>query len=80
MAVVDFEMPKLGEVMEEGTVSEWFKEPGETVSLGDPLVAVESDKAVLEVESPVDGVLKEILVEVDEKVPVGTVCAKIETD
>ena len=44
-------LPKLGQTMEEGTIVEWLKKEGDTVKRGDVLFQVESDKAVLEVES-----------------------------
>lgn len=44
-------MPLLGESMEEGVLVRWFKKEGEKVERGEPLFEVETDKAVLEVES-----------------------------
>ena len=76
----EFKMPMLGEVMEEGTIGEWFAEIGDEVEKGDEMMAVENDKALLEVESPVDGVIREILVAAGETAPVGAVLAKIELD
>jgi pyruvate dehydrogenase E2 component (dihydrolipoamide acetyltransferase) len=69
---VEFTMPKLGHLMEEGMVSRWLKGVGERVEKGDILLEVEMDKAVLEVESFVSGTLLQILVEEGETVPVGT--------
>lgn len=69
---VEFTMPKLGHLMEEGTVGRWLKQVGEKVEKGDMLLEVEMDKAILEVESFLSGMLLQILVEEGETVPVGT--------
>ncbi|MGH2551252.1 MAG: biotin/lipoyl-containing protein, partial [Thermomicrobiales bacterium] len=50
-------MPRLGWTMESGTLVEWFKGNGETVNAGELLFAVETDKAVQEVEALDTGVL-----------------------
>jgi len=65
-------LPKLGQTMEEGVIVEWLKKEGDVVSRGDVLFQVESDKAVLEVESRYKGVLLKILVKPNVKVPVLT--------
>lgn len=67
-----FTMPKLGHLMEEGTVLQWRKQVGDRVEKGDILLEVETDKAALEVEILYNGVLVEILVNAGETVPVGT--------
>ena len=78
--LVNFEMPMLGEVMEEGTIGEWFIEVGDSIEKGDDIMAVENDKALIEVDSPFDGVVKEILVAAGETAAVGAVLARIELD
>ncbi len=65
-------LPKLGQTMEEGIIVEWLKREGDAVNRGDILFQVESDKAVLEVESRHKGVLLRILVGPNVKVPVLT--------
>jgi pyruvate dehydrogenase E2 component (dihydrolipoamide acetyltransferase) len=70
-------LPKLGQTMEEGTIVEWAKNPGDPVSRGDVLFTVETDKAVLEVESSVRGFLHKILVPAGEKLPVLSVVGLI---
>ncbi|MCE5260122.1 MAG: 2-oxo acid dehydrogenase subunit E2 [Chloroflexi bacterium] len=57
-----FLMPKLGQTMEEGTVVDWLKKEGDTVSRGEEICEIESDKAVLPAESTAKGVLLKILV------------------
>jgi len=75
---IEFTMPMLGEVMEEGRVVAWRKQVGDAITKGEILLEVETDKAVMEVESPATGVLVKILVEEDETVPVNTPLALIE--
>jgi pyruvate dehydrogenase E2 component (dihydrolipoamide acetyltransferase) len=73
----DIIMPKLSDTMVEGTLLKWFKQEGDYVQLGETLFEVETDKAVLEVESSVSGMLTKILVKAGERAPVGTVIAVI---
>ena len=56
-------MPKIGLDMEEGTIEQWLKKVGDTVKEGDPLVEIETDKAVTTVESALNGTLVEIVAE-----------------
>lgn len=70
-------MPKLGMTMEEGTVHAWFKQEGEPVEEGEPLLSVLTDKIDIEVEAPVSGVLRKILVQQGEMVPINTPIAVI---
>lgn len=63
-------MPLLGQTMEEGTIIKWFKNEGDTVKEGEPLLEVMTDKVNMEVEAPEDGVLRKILAQVDDIVPV----------
>jgi pyruvate dehydrogenase E2 component (dihydrolipoamide acetyltransferase) len=64
-------MPKLSDTMTEGTLVRWLKKEGETVSLGDILAEVETDKATMEMESFEEGVLKEVYVKEGGKIGVG---------
>jgi pyruvate/2-oxoglutarate dehydrogenase complex dihydrolipoamide acyltransferase (E2) component len=57
---MDFLVPKLSATMESAKVLRWLKQPGDKIKAGDPLVELETDKAAMEVESPVDGVLGQI--------------------
>jgi pyruvate dehydrogenase E2 component (dihydrolipoamide acetyltransferase) len=70
-------LPELGESVTEGTITEWLVEVGDEVSEDEPLFELSSDKIDTEVPSPASGVLKEIKVDVDETVEVGTVVAII---
>lgn len=75
--VYEVTMPKLGETVTEGVVSQWLKKVGDTVAFDDPLFEVSTDKVDSEVPSPYDGVLLEILVGEGDTVPVGTAIARI---
>lgn len=66
-------MPPLGETMDEGTIVRWLKKVGDPVERGEPLMEVETDKTVIEVESFGSGVLRKIIVPEGQRVPVGTV-------
>lgn len=70
-----FGMPSLGHTMEKGKVIEWLKQEGDTLSKGEPLVVIETDKVVTEVESPADGVLLKIAVGAEEERPIGATLA-----
>jgi len=66
--------------MEEGKLISWKVKAGEVVKRGDVIAEVESDKAIMEVQSFKNGVVSELLVEEGAEVPVGTVIARIETE
>lgn len=63
-------MPLLGQTMEEGTIIRWFKNEGDEVKAGEPLLEVMTDKVNMEVEAPVSGVLRKIIAKPDDVVPV----------
>ena len=67
----EIQMPKLSDTMTEGTLVAWKKKRGDTVSAGEVLAEIETDKATMEWESPEDGTLTEIYVEEGGKVNVG---------
>ena len=70
-------MPKLGFTMEEGTIVRWFKQEGDRVEKGEPLVEVTTDKVNMEVESPASGILRAVNAKPDQVVPVTQVIAYI---
>lgn len=72
-------LPKLSASMHEGALVAWLKREGETVKKGEPLFQVETDKAVMEVESPATGVLERIVKGAGQKAPVDTIVAVIST-
>ena len=72
-------MPRAADTVDEVVVAEWIVEPGTTVAAGDPLLRVETDKALVEVPAPVAGTLVEHLVAVDDEIATGTPIAVIES-
>lgn len=79
MAIVDLVMPKMGESIMEATVLKWHKQPGDHVKMDETVLEIATDKVDSEVPSTAEGVIKEILFNVDDVVPVGTVIARIES-
>jgi len=73
--MADFTMPSLGADMDEGTLLEWLVKPGDEVHRGDIVAVVDTAKSAVEVESFVEGVVRELLVEPGTTVPVGQVLA-----
>jgi len=69
----------MGFDMQEGTLVRWLKAPGDPVQRGEPIAEVETDKAVVEIESFHSGVVKELLIGEGQTVPVGTPIAIIDT-
>ena len=69
-------MPALSPTMEEGTLAKWLVKPGDTVSAGDIMAEIETDKATMEFEAVDEGTIASIAVEAGtEGVKVGTVIA-----
>jgi len=79
MAIVDLVMPKLGESIMEATILKWHKQPGDTVAMDETVLEIATDKVDSEVPSTAAGVLSEILFNVNDVVPIGTVIARIKT-
>jgi pyruvate dehydrogenase E2 component (dihydrolipoamide acetyltransferase) len=71
--VREFKLPDVGEGVAEGEIVQWMVSEGDEVSEDQPVAEVETDKAVVEVPSPVNGSVKEILAAEGEVVPVGNV-------
>lgn len=76
----EFTMPSLGADMEAGTLVEWMRKPGDRVQRGDAIAAVETQKGAIEIEVFESGVLERVLVDVGQRVPVGTVLAIIRSE
>lgn len=74
---VEMVMPKLGMAMKEGMVSNWRKEAGDSVSKGEIVADINSEKIEMEIEAPADGILLEIVVPAGQGVPPGTVICRI---
>lgn len=74
---IEIVLPKIGFSMEEGSVTEWLVPDGGSVTEGQPLYLLESDKSIQEVEAPASGKLT-VVAELKTIYPVGTVLARIE--
>ena len=61
-----FKLPDLGEGLSEAEVSEWHVKPGDSIKIGDPLVSVETAKAVVEIPAPWEGVIDKLFAGVGE--------------
>ena len=73
---IELKMPALSPTMEEGTLAKWLVKAGDSVSSGDIIAEIETDKATMEFEAVDEGVIAEILIaEGTEGVKVGTVIA-----
>ncbi|MBM3235268.1 2-oxo acid dehydrogenase subunit E2 [Candidatus Poribacteria bacterium] len=70
-------MPQLDQTMTEGKVGKWLVKEGESIAKGTPIVEIETDKVVNELEAPADGVLSQIVASEGSKVPVKGVLAII---
>src|SRR5580692_3740678 len=70
-------MPALEMAQETGKLVSWLKKEGDSIAKGEPLIEIETDKAVMEIESPGDGILAGIKVQAGEEVPVGQTIAWI---
>src|ERR1700704_5808687 len=70
-------MPALEMAQETGKIISWLKKEGETITKGQPLLEVETDKAVVEIEAGADGVLAGVKSKEGDVVPVGTTIAWI---
>ena len=76
--VTEFKLPELGENIEQGDLVRLLVAPGTTVSEGQPVMELETDKAVVEVPSSVSGVIQEVRVKEGEKLKVGQVIFTVE--
>ncbi len=65
-------MPQLGESVTEGTIIQWFKQPGDAVKLDEPLCEIETEKVTAELPSEFEGTMGQLLVPQGETVEVGT--------
>ena len=72
-----FTLPDLGEGLTEGEIARWLVREGEAVAENEPIVEIQTDKATVEVGSPVDGVVLRIVVREGEVAAVGATLAVI---
>ncbi len=74
-----FKLPEIGEGVTEGEIVQWLVKAGQTVEEDQPLVEVMTDKATIEIGSPVSGVIRDLKVAEGEVVEVGAIIAEIAT-
>src|SRR5262245_44733183 len=80
MAIVEVKVPQLSESVAEATLLQWKKKPGDAVAMDEILIEIETDKVVLEVPAPADGVLAELVVADGGTVTSDQLIARIDTD
>src|SRR5207302_7508893 len=77
--VVDVVMPQMGVSVSEGTVTRWLKQVGEHIEADETIVEISTDKVDTEIPSPASGIVREILANEGDTVPVNTRIAVIAT-
>lgn len=75
---VPWHMPQLGNGIDSAVIHEWLIAVGESVSTGDPIVVVETDKATSDLEAPVTGTLVSVAADDGAEVAVGELLAEFE--
>jgi pyruvate dehydrogenase E2 component (dihydrolipoamide acetyltransferase) len=75
-----FKFPDIGEGLEEGKIIEWYVEKGQSISSGDPLVKMETDKVVTDIPSPKSGVIAQRFGAIGETVKVGNALVEIDIE
>lgn len=73
----DVIMPALGMAQETGRLVSWFKQEGDSVTKGEMLMEIETDKSVVEIEAPASGILANVMAATDDEIPVGQTIALI---
>jgi 2-oxoglutarate decarboxylase len=76
--VLEIVMPQMGESVNEGTILEWAKGPGDAIAADETIVEISTDKVDAEVPSPATGTITEILAEAGDTVTVGQVLARLQ--
>jgi pyruvate/2-oxoglutarate dehydrogenase complex dihydrolipoamide acyltransferase (E2) component len=75
--MMDIRIPKTGDAIDHGTILEWLVADGDDVTAGQPIYRLETEKTEMDIESPIDGVLR-IEGDTGEQYEIGTVVATIE--
>lgn len=78
--IVDIPMPRLSDTMKDGYIVAWNKAVGDSITAGETLVDIESDKATVGYPVERAGVVRELLADIDDQVPVGEPIARVEVD
>ncbi|MBN2213847.1 MAG: 2-oxo acid dehydrogenase subunit E2 [Bacteroidales bacterium] len=80
MSKFELIMPKMGESVQEATITKWFKKTGDKVEEDEPVLEIATDKVDTEVPSPVEGIVEKVLFKENDVVAVGKVIAVINTE
>ncbi|MEP6755615.1 MAG: biotin/lipoyl-containing protein [Chthonomonadales bacterium] len=78
MSQIEIKIPQLGEGLQEARLVQFLKQPGDHVKRDEPIYEMETDKAVMEIESPAEGVLGAWTAAVDDILPIGATIGHIE--
>src|ERR1700679_1035891 len=78
MGIVSIRIPQIGEGLQEARILAFLKQPGDNVKRDEPIYQMETDKAVMDVESPYEGTLVEWLGEPDDLLAIGAEVARME--
>lgn len=76
-AVQEIPMPQVSEEVNEYTLTTWHKQPGSAVAVGEVIAEAMTEKANVEIESPVAGTLKEVLIAEEHTVAAGQAIARV---
>src|SRR5258708_16167447 len=79
MAIIEVKVPQLSESVAEATLLDWHKKEGEPVKRDENLIDIETDKVVLELPAPADGVLVKTIKQARESVGPGDLLAQTHT-
>ena len=77
--LVDIQVPSYGVAMEEAVLVRWLVSIGDQVMEGESVAEIETDKVTVEITSPANGFMAEMLAEPDDTLDVGGVIARVET-
>ncbi|CAN5436531.1 2-oxo acid dehydrogenase subunit E2 [soil metagenome] len=80
MAIVSLRIPQIGEGLQEARLVAFLKQPGDKIKRDEPIYQMETDKAVMDVESPFDGVLTEWLAEPDQVLAIGAEVGRVDAE
>src|ERR1051326_5258549 len=78
--MIEIRIPQLGEGLQEARIVRFLKRPGEAVAQDEPIYEMETDKAVMEIESPSAGVIESWTAKEDDILPIGAVIGSINPD
>lgn len=77
MSVVEIRIPQMGEGLQEARLLRFLKQPGERIGKDEPIFEIETDKAILEIEAPAEGVLEAWLANEEDILPIGAVIGRL---